>query len=183
MDVLETPRLLLRRWDETCLEPFAALASDPVVMRYIGSGEVWTRERVLDKHRSLLRHWEQHGYGWRIVADRADGSVIGLMALQPLGPNVPGLDGSYTEIGWWFTPAVWGRGLAGEAALALRDNAFQQVGVTCLVGRYQPANVASGRIMDRLGMSFHSDYQEDASGRTVRVKTLHRADWERGRHA
>ncbi|MGH3728501.1 MAG: GNAT family N-acetyltransferase [Micromonosporaceae bacterium] len=176
MTVLQTRRLLLRPWDEADLDEFVRLATDPRVVRHIGTGTVWDAERIRERHRGILDHWDQYGYGWRIAVDRADGSVVGLEALNRLGARVPGLDESYVEIGWWFAPRVWGRGLAGEGAVVVRDEAFTRLAAECVVGRYQPANEASGRIMDRLGMTDHGTYVDDA-GITVAVKTMHREQW------
>ena len=177
MDVLETPRMLLRPWDDAYVDDFVALAADPLVMRHIGPGVVWDPEYARERHKAALQHWDDYGYGWRIAIDRSDGAMIGMEALNRLGPIVPGLDESHVEVGWWFTPRVWGRGLGAEGALAIRDEAFQRIGAECIVGRYHPDNEASGRVMDRLGMSHHSDY-EDQWGLPVRVKTLDRAGWD-----
>jgi RimJ/RimL family protein N-acetyltransferase len=82
------------------------------------------------------------------------------------------------EIGWWIKPSVWRRGYATEGALALRDEAFERVGLDRIIGRHRPANVASGRIMERLGMTF----EREAVGRhreVVRICALDRARWLR----
>lgn len=169
--------MLLHPWHDAYLDDFVALAADPRVMRYIGPGEVWDPDVTRERHREALAHWQQHGYGWRIAVDRTDGRMIGLEALNRLGRRVPGLDESYVEIGWWFTPRAWGRGLATEGALVIREEAFARVGTECLVGRYHPANVPSGRIMDRLGMTTHNEYVDEWN-LPVQVKTLRRVDWE-----
>jgi RimJ/RimL family protein N-acetyltransferase len=66
-------------------------------------------------------------------------------------------DKAEVEIGWWISPSVWHQGYATEGALALRDETFERVGLDCIIGRHRPANVASGRIMERLGMTFERD--------------------------
>jgi hypothetical protein len=64
-----------------------------------------------------------------------------------------------------------------ETAVALREEAFGIVGTKLLVARYQPANVASGRIMARLGMTVWGD-RPGPGDRPVRVCLLDRTSWE-----
>ena len=180
MDVIETPRLLLRRWSEESIEDLRALSSDPQVMRYVGPGKVWEEELIQEKHRETLEHWEKYGYGWRIAVDRTDGSLVGLAALNRLGPIVEGLPESYHEIGWWITPRRWRQGFGTECGLALREDAFRRLGAECIVGRYRPANLGSGRIMDKLGMTSYTTYV-DRFDLPVHVKILRVADWKASR--
>lgn len=175
MHTLTTARLELRPWQDSFEGDLFRLSSDERMMRFIGDGRPWSREHTAERHRACLRHWEQHGYGWRAIFDRGD--FIGVAALNRLGAIVPGIDADAIEIGWWVEPGSWGRGLATEAALALRDAAFGGLGAQRLAARYQPANHASGRIMIKIGMRVHGD-TVGATGEPVRVCQLSRTDWE-----
>jgi RimJ/RimL family protein N-acetyltransferase len=65
------------------------------------------------------------------------------------------------EIGWWLGRAWWGRGLATEAASeALRD-AFERVQLDRVVSIAMPANTASRRIMEKLGLEFECEFEDD----------------------
>lgn len=65
------------------------------------------------------------------------------------------------EIGWWLARKHWGRGLATEAArVALRD-AFERVGLQRIISIARPANVASTRIMEKLGLERDSEFEKD----------------------
>ncbi len=176
MLTLTTPRLRLEAWRDDFEESLVRLSSDPRVMRYIRNGDTWDTERAAQRHQAHLTHWADHGFGWRGIIG-GDGAFLGVAALNRLGPAVPGVDESATEIGWWIAPDAWGRGIATEAATAIRDEAFARLGTETLVGRYQPANEASGRVMIKLGMSLHGDI-ETPGERTVRVYTLGRREWE-----
>lgn len=84
---------------------------------------------------------------WKLQP-KEGGPLIGFCGLQPL-PDSPDI-----EIGWWLARACWGRGLATEAAReALRDG-FERAGLKRIVSIAQPANTASIRIMQKLGMWF-----------------------------
>ena len=174
MRTLTTARLKLRPWEDSFEPELVRLSSDERVMRFIGDGRPWTRERAAERHREHLAHWRDHGFGWRAIiqGDR----FAGVAALNRLGSAVPGIEESALEIGWWVDPESWGRGLATEAALALRDEAFGEVGAERLAARYQPANAASGRVMVKLGMRLHGD-TVGRTGEPVRVYEMDRAGW------
>jgi RimJ/RimL family protein N-acetyltransferase len=99
-----------------------------------------------------------------------------LVALNRLGTSVPGLPPDDLEIGWWIAPDAWGRGIATEAALAARDEAFERVAADRIVARHQPENGASGQVMRKIGMRYHGE-AGNQHGKTLKVYTLTRKDW------
>lgn len=174
---IETPRLVLVRWSDVDRNLLAGLARDPRVTRHIGDGTPWSDEKIEEAFAREAEHWDRHGFGWRAAIDKESGTRIGFIGLNHLPPEaVEVAGGDDVEIGWWLAPAAWGRGLATEGASALRDEAFEDVGLDRIIARYQPENIASGLIMERIGMSF----ERDATGRhgeTVRIYALGRSEW------
>ena len=81
------------------------------------------------------------------ASDRASGRVIGDCGLQMLegGPQV--------EIGYKLARAVRGRGLAAEAGRACLAAGFDELGLERIVAVADPDNVASRRVMKKLGMT------------------------------
>ncbi|HEY0537701.1 MAG TPA: GNAT family N-acetyltransferase [Actinoallomurus sp.] len=174
MRTLTTARFELRPWEDSFEDELVRLSADERVTRFLRDGRPWTREQATQRHRELLEHWREHGFGWHAIIEKD--RFAGVAALNHLGPMVPGIEESALEIGWWVDPASWGRGVATEAALALRDEAFGELGAERLAARYQPANLASGRVMVKLGMRVHSD-TVGKTGEPVRVYEMSRADW------
>lgn len=129
------------------------LASDPEVVRYIGDGRPWPEARVADVARAMADHWRAHGFGWRVLLDRAPGPSLGFAMLNRLGEGTANLDPDEVEIGWWLAPHAWGRGLASEAAEAVCAEAFERVGAPSVIARIQPGNERSRRVAERLGMT------------------------------
>ena len=150
--VARTERLVLRRWRDADAEPFAAMNGDPAVMRHVGG--------VLDRAGSdallerLREAWRRDGYGRAAMADRSSGDLLGFVGLGPHAA-VPG----EVEIGWRLVRTAWGRGLATEAATAVRDLAFGELGLPRLVSVAVPDNVASHAVMHRIGMRHWRDVQ------------------------
>ncbi len=156
-DALLSHRLTLRRWHPDDLGLLARLSSTPAVVRYVGDGLPWSPERAAAVHERTLGHWEQHGFGWRVAVERATGTAVGLIALNR-GDGVIGLADEDHEIGWWLDPAAWGRGLASEGARAVRDEALERLGAPTVLARIQPANTASVRVAQALGLRAVADF-------------------------
>ncbi|HEX2241565.1 MAG TPA: GNAT family N-acetyltransferase [Actinomycetota bacterium] len=182
MGVLETDRLLLEPWADKHKNDFATLATDPDVVRYVGRGKPWSRDRVEEVFVWQSAHWREHGFGWRAAIQTESGLFIGFVGLNFLRPEATETDDhNQVEIGWWIRPQFWNQGFATEGAIALRDEAFERVGLDRIIGRYQSKNVASGRIMEKLGMRFERDAV--SYGRQVRIYTLSREEWRARRSA
>lgn len=173
MHALTTARLVLAPWRDSFEEGLARLAADERVVRYVGDGQPWSGEHARERHQACLRHWEEHGFGWRAILDGPGGGFLGVAALSYLGALVPGIAESAIEIGWWLDPGAWGRGMATEAAAAIRDEAFGVLHAERVAARIQPANHASARVAARLGMRLHGDVA-GRFGEPVRVYVLDR---------
>ncbi len=143
--VLETPRLRLRRFEDSDLDDLAALLSDPEVMRFIGDGTPQDRTAAWRMLAQMLGHWALRGYGLFAVEERATGRFLGRVGLiNPEG--WPGL-----EIGWTIVRDRWGEGFATEAAVAVRDHAFERLNIPRLISLIQPDNKASVQVAVKIG--------------------------------
>lgn len=150
---IETARLRLEPWDERHTEMLVRLSAMPEITRYIGPGTPWPRSQALDVATLQLRHWKDHGFGWRGATDKATGELVGLLALNFAGDGTAGLDPHEYEIGWWIAPAAWGRGFAREGAAAMRDEAFDALGAPSVIARIQPANAPSIAVAEATGLA------------------------------
>ncbi len=168
--MLTTERLVLRLPERSDLEAFVRLCADPAVMRFIGRGRPLDRASAELAFEVMLAHWDQHGLGLRSALERATGAYLGFvgLAVVPPGGAAPG----ETEIGWRLRCGAWGRGLATEGARAVRDEARARL--DSLVSVAQPANHASRRVMDKLGMGF----EREARGRYGEPVVVYR--WRAG---
>ena len=63
------------------------------------------------------------------------------------------------ELGFWFDEAYWGRGLAGEAAPAVLNFAFETAGLERLLSGHAADNPASGRVLGKLGFRWIGDVE------------------------
>jgi RimJ/RimL family protein N-acetyltransferase len=174
MTVLETPRLLLRRWRDTDREPFAQMCADPLVMRHFPS--TLTRDetdRMVDRN---LAHFDRHGFGLYAAELRDPGLFIGFIGLA-----VPSFQAHFTpcvEIGWRLATAYWNRGLATEGARETLRYAFDSLHLPEVVSFTVPANLPSRRVMEKLGLTHDEsddfDHPNLPEGHPLRRHVLYR---------
>lgn len=58
------------------------------------------------------------------------------------------------ELGYWIGKPYWNRGYATEAVRAVIAYGFDELGLNRIQARYMTRNPASGRVMEKAGMSF-----------------------------
>ena len=165
---------MLRHWQAADLDGFAAMNADPEVMRFIGDGHVQDRAEAASLLDRIRRGWIEHGFGRWAVQRRSDGVFAGFCGVGFLKsfPEVA----DEPEIGWRLPRALWGAGYATEAAIASRDDFFRTTAYDHLISLSQPGNVASERIMAKLGMRRVGDVRHPRFGPIHRHR-LDRADW------
>jgi RimJ/RimL family protein N-acetyltransferase len=147
---LETPRLILRRWQEADRAPFAAMNADPVVMRFFAAP--FTTEQSNETIDRYLAAFDREGFSFFAAILRDSGDFIGTIGLQTMRDVIPNLPQPAVEIGWRLTQAGQGQGLATEGALAVIDFAFHQLGLVEVVAITAIPNQPSRRVMEKLGM-------------------------------
>ena len=149
--ILETNRLRFATWIKEDWKDFKKIATDPLVVRYLGTGEAWPEERIKEFVARQIENWEKHGIClWKILPKDSD-ALIGICGLQrlPEGPDV--------EIGWWLAPSHWGQGLATEAARHALAYGFEVGNFERVVAIAQSANLDSLRVMEKVGMRFERE--------------------------
>jgi len=159
MDELRTERLLLRRWRESDLEPWAAMNADPEVREYLG--QVMTREQSDASVAAFQAEFDERGYGWWAVEVQATGEFVGFAGLDDVEPGLP-VTG--VEIGWRLARSSWGHGYATEAARATLGIGWDVLGLHEILAITTATNHRSQAVMRRLGMTRDpADDFEDSS--------------------
>src|SRR5262245_50140748 len=147
--ILETERLLLREFDEGDAAAFFALGSDPAVVRFTGDPGFTDIEHAREILRTRpMADYAKYGFGRWACVDKANAAVIGFAGLKYLD------DLGEVDIGYRLLPAFWGRGLATEASRPFLDYGFARLQLQEIIGLVELANVASVRVLEKLGMAF-----------------------------
>jgi len=178
---LRTTRLLLRRWRENDLDPFAAMNADPAVMEHFHHG-VRTRAETTDFMSRIEQEFERRGFGLWAVEVPGVAPFVGFVGLHEAlfaAPFTPAV-----EVGWRLARAHWGNGYATEAARAAVAFGFEQAGLKEILSFTSVGNLRSQRVMQRIGMVRDpaGDFEHPAvpSGHPIRPHVLYRIRRESG---
>lgn len=178
--MIETPRLILRKWRDADRPAFAAINADAEIMRYFPA--VMSREEsdaYIDRANLKI---EEDGCGFFAVERKADGGLIGVAGLAVLRPEYP-FEPGY-EVGWRFDKTVWSQGYASEAARASLKLGFERFNPKEILAFTVPNNLKSRAVMTRIGMSHdeegdfdHPNLPEGHALRRHVVYRITREEW------
>jgi len=147
-DRWETARLVMRRWTEDDLGPFAAMNADPEVMRYFPAPlDRTASDAFVDR---IEAQFDRLGYGLWALELRTTGQFIGFTGL--LLQTFPAHFTPAVEVGWRLARPAWGQGLATEAARQALDVGFGAARLPEIVSMTARTNERSQRVMRRLAM-------------------------------
>ena len=147
-NIIETPRLIIRKFTKDDAHALKIILGDPEVMRYSLKGAL-DEEGIREYLRTIiLDHYEKHGFGLWAVVHKEDDQLIGYAGLicQTIDKE------ECVELGYRLATAYWGKGLAQEAAAAIRDFVFTEMGLDRLISIIDPCNVRSVRVAKKAGM-------------------------------
>jgi RimJ/RimL family protein N-acetyltransferase len=138
-----------------------ALQRDPLMMNYFGGPYLRAQtDTWLEWHVAM---WEQEGYSHWAAELKGDGTFVGWIGLTKVWEPEELLPA--TEVGWFLDRTHWGAGLATEGARRSLNFGFDELGLDSIIARYNPENLASGRVMEKLGMRHACDMpMSDGSG-------------------
>jgi RimJ/RimL family protein N-acetyltransferase len=144
-DRMHTERLTLSRPVRSDRDDLAALLGDPRMGRWLGGTRTpGESASILAGH---IAHWDAHGFGLWIARERASRALVGRGGLNL---TIAGGAGA-VEVGWAVAPERWGSGLGTEIGAAAVAVARSDLGLGELVSYTLPDNIASLRVMEKLG--------------------------------
>ena len=144
---IHTDRLTLRTFQEEDAAGFFQMNNDPVVLRYTGD-HPFVDQAAAAAFLTGYQHYQAYGYGRWTVLHRFTGEYLGFCGLK-YHPETDDVD-----LGFRFIRKFWGNGYATEAAAACLDYAFTALDLPCVIGRAQADNLASIRVLEKIGMQF-----------------------------
>ena len=143
---LETERLILRPMMQTDFEALHLIFTDANVMAAFNH-PLFTGEQMQGWLQRNLDHQNEFGYGLFSVVLKATGELIGDCGLEQME------DQGAAELGYDLRSDFWDRGYATEAAIAVRDYAFEVLRLPRLISLIRAGNLASQRVAEKVGMT------------------------------
>jgi [ribosomal protein S5]-alanine N-acetyltransferase len=152
-----------------------AYASDPEISRLVA----WPRHESLEDSRrfvarSMIGYAVGDHYEWGLLR-RCDQAFLGTCGFGEIDRAC-----GVGEIGYVLAQPYWGQGYATEAAAAVLQFGFVQLGLRLIEAQAFAENVASLRVMAKLGLRYRETRpisKDPGESRPVRVLQLERQQW------
>lgn len=145
--MVTTQRLNLRMFDESDAPALLAVLKGEDVLKYFPPGPPPSLDLAQRMIQRVLGAWKELGYGLWAVESSSSGEFLGRAGLQHIEET------DEIEVDFIIDRRHWGRGLATEAGMAALDFGFGQMGFQRVVGIVHVDNLASRRVLEKIGMS------------------------------
>ncbi len=147
---IKTDRLTLRPLGINDLETVHVYASDEETTKYM----FWLNRRTEETERFLIgvtKEWEKETPSFYEFAIVFDGLQIGAISVYLREAGKTG------ELGWILNKKYWKKGIASEAAYAIKDFAVNILKVEKLVAYCDYRHIASYSLMRKIGLTLEKD--------------------------
>lgn len=167
MKTLVTARLIVRRMSIEDAGFILTLLNEPSWLRFIGDRGV----RTIDDAKNYIIQgpvamYASLGFGLCTVESRDSACPVGICGLMKRDY----LDAP--DIGFAFLPAYWGKGYAYEAANAMLNFAKADLGLKRILATTRPENIASQKLLEKLGLRFERLMRHPDGDRDLRVYAI-----------
>lgn len=146
--MVETERLLFRKFTPDDLPKLIELRSEPEVYKYLGGLKLQNPQAIEKRLKDYIASYDKYGYGASAMIWKETGEFFGWSGLMMME------DFRETEIGYGMAKEFWGRGIGLECARAWLKYGFEKANLERIVALAEPENVGSWRIMEKLGMNY-----------------------------
>ncbi|MEH1864033.1 MAG: GNAT family protein [Nostoc sp.] len=145
---LETQRLILRDFVESDWQAVHQYASDDEVVRYLtfGPNSEEDTKNFLQREISLQGEEPRQHFALAVTL-KTQQQLIGICRI-----SVQDIYNKTGSIGYCFTKKFWGQGYATEAVKAVVSFGFQELSLHRIFATCHPENIASARVMQKIGM-------------------------------
>ena len=142
--MLNTERLILRRWEDSDAESLFEYAKDPEVGPIAG----WPAHQSIEESRNVIRQVFRGKEAYALCL-RGDNRAIGAIELKLNGHTDLTERDDECELGYWIGKPFWGQGLVPEAAREILRHAFEDIGMTKVWAGYYEGNDKSKRVQEK----------------------------------
>jgi RimJ/RimL family protein N-acetyltransferase len=166
----ETERLILRELQEEDAAGILAMDKDPEVLRFLPGSMIDSIEEAVQVVHYIRKQYEDNGIGRWAMVRKEDQAFIGWCGIKWVNDRPTNGKIDYYDIGYRMLPAYWGQGYGYEAAASCMQYGFEVLLLEELCASVMEGNTASMRIMEKLGMQWVEQYEEEGSSWNWYVK-------------
>ena len=179
--ILETGRLILRRWEEADAEELYQYAKDPAVGPIAG----WPPHTSVENSREIIRDVLTAPETYAVVLKETGKPVGSIGIMFGKNGNAP-MGEQEAEIGYWIGVPYWGQGLIPEAVRELLRRCFEDLNSTAVWCGYYDGNLKSKRVQEKCGFRYHHTEKDKLCELMGDIRTEHftyltKENWEKRR--
>lgn len=179
--MLETERLILRKWTDADAESLFHYAKDPAV----GPAAGWQPHQSVEESRNVIRNL-LNGAECYAICEKGSDEAIGSIELRLNGHTDMTDRDDECELGYWLGKPFWGRGYMPEAAKEILRHGFEDLGMNVIWCGYYDGNQKSKRVQEKLGFTYHHTCQKVPVPQMHEVRVGHtnqmtKEQWEKVR--
>lgn len=179
--MLETERLILRKWTNADAESLFHYAKDPAV----GPAAGWQPHQSVEESRNVIRNL-LNGAECYAICEKGSDEAIGSIELRLNGHTDMTDRDDECELGYWLGKPFWGRGYMPEAAKEILRHGFEDLGMNVIWCGYYDGNQKSKRVQEKLGFTYHHTCQKVPVPQMHEVRVGHtnqmtKEQWEKVR--
>ena len=176
--MLETKRLILRRWEKNDAESLYEYAKDPDVGPIAG----WPAHRSIEESRDVIKNVFNGKEAYAICL-KTDNKAIGAVELKLNGHTDMTERDDECKQGYWLGKPFWGQGIVPEAVKEMLRHAFEEIGMTTVWVGYYEGNIKSKRVQEKCGFRYRWKSEDVAvpllhEKRTGHVSSMTRDQWQ-----
>lgn len=152
--ILETNRLLLREFNISDAGSFYELNLNPNVIKHTGNSvfkDIGEAKKFLENYSD----YQKNGFGRWAVINKSNEEFIGWCGLK-YDENL-----NETDIGFRLFEHFWNQGFATESSKACIDYGFEKLNLKTIVGRAMKENMASIKVLEKIGLQYQRDFNFD----------------------
>lgn len=159
---IETKNLILRHLNLSDLEGLFELDSNPIVHKYLGNNPVKTIEQSKKGIEFNIQQHIDRGIARWATIEKSSGDFIGWSGLRLNSDLTYNNKTNFYDVGYRFIPRYWGKGYATESSIIAVDYFFNIMKKDLLCGISETRNIASNKILQKIGLQFINDFKIDA---------------------
>ena len=146
--LIESDRLYLRAFEHSDIDNFYELDQDPEVMKYLDPVDADKSEYLVWIGKFIDRYEQYPGLGVWAAIDKLNDEWLGWFFLKPFDEK------GTVELGYRLFKKYWNKGYTTEMCLEIIKHGFKIEGVDRIIAEILPGNIASKRVLEKIGMKY-----------------------------
>lgn len=145
--ILETKRLVLRKWTNADCDALFEILRDAEVVRYVDDGKPFSLEKTRKFLEIMEKTEREKGFcRWKVV-EKSSGKILGTCGFGRIAET------DEIELGYLLAQKSWGKGYATEIAQAVLAYGFNKLGFREIIALTDLENTASQKVLEKIGFT------------------------------